>query len=182
MCREAARLVNEAGIELSSAEHVSRPLNRELIDHADLILTADRGHRSAVLALSPRARTTTFTLRQTTYLGPWVTGTSDILRIAAARAAGTDVWLPPGDLRATVPALPVDPAGRLTWLVAEMDAARGLAPRPGTNEADGADEGPAADDIADPHAVGFAEHPRAVDQAVTAAAMIVSVMAEVLSS
>lgn len=41
---------------------VSRPLTTDLVDHADLILVMEPGHRSAVLGLSPQADTKTLLL------------------------------------------------------------------------------------------------------------------------
>ena len=44
--------------------HLSRTLDAHHIEQADLILTATREHRAAVLAMSPRALRKTFTLRE----------------------------------------------------------------------------------------------------------------------
>lgn len=43
--------------------HLGRRLTRDLVSGADLVLTATRAHRSAVVRLHPRALRTTFTLR-----------------------------------------------------------------------------------------------------------------------
>jgi len=44
--------------------HVATYLTEKLAENADLVLTASREHRSAVVRLSPRATRRTFTLRQ----------------------------------------------------------------------------------------------------------------------
>lgn len=55
---ELARLGHEA------TEHRSRVLDLHHIEQADLVLTAAREHRAAVLAMAPRALRKTFTLRE----------------------------------------------------------------------------------------------------------------------
>ena len=47
-----------------STNHRARVLEGHHIEQADLILTAEREHRAAVLAMSPRALRKTFTLRE----------------------------------------------------------------------------------------------------------------------
>ncbi len=55
---ELARLGHEA------TRHQSRALDVHHVEQADLVLTASREHRAAVLAMSPRALRKTFTLRE----------------------------------------------------------------------------------------------------------------------
>ena len=55
---ELARLGHDA------TEHRARVLENHHIEQADLLLTAAREHRAAVLAMSPRALRKTFTLRE----------------------------------------------------------------------------------------------------------------------
>ena len=55
---ELARLGHEA------TRHQSRVLDVHHVEQADLVLTASRDHRAAVLAMSPRALRKTFTLRE----------------------------------------------------------------------------------------------------------------------
>ncbi len=55
---ELARLGHE------KTEHRSRTLDLHHVEEADLVLTASREHRAAVLAMSPRALRKTFTLRE----------------------------------------------------------------------------------------------------------------------
>jgi protein-tyrosine phosphatase len=45
-------------------DHLSRTLDVHHVEQADLVLTATREHRAAVLAMSPRALRKTFTLRE----------------------------------------------------------------------------------------------------------------------
>jgi len=56
----AVATLRESGIGLGS--HRSRPLTRELIDAASLIVVMTAGHRNQVTALSPRAIEKTFLL------------------------------------------------------------------------------------------------------------------------
>jgi protein-tyrosine phosphatase len=58
----AAQVLKERGI--SPGRFASRPLTRELVGGANLILTADRGQRSECVSLVPAATRHTFTLRQ----------------------------------------------------------------------------------------------------------------------
>jgi hypothetical protein len=144
---------------------------------ANLILVADRGHRTAVGQVAPATRRRTFTIRQAARLATWVVGDSGVLAIARRKAKGEDPALEPDDLRAAVPALPAVPTARLEWLVGELDAARGLAP---VNEADDlADWG--IDDIGDPHVVGWHLHDEAVASGLAASAAIVAALREVLA-
>jgi protein-tyrosine phosphatase len=55
---ELARLGHEA------KSHLSRTLDVHHVEQADLVITAAREHRGAVLAMSPRALRKTFTLRE----------------------------------------------------------------------------------------------------------------------
>jgi protein-tyrosine phosphatase len=48
----------------TNADHSARVLEAHHIEQADLLLTAAREHRAAVLAMSPRALRKTFTLRE----------------------------------------------------------------------------------------------------------------------
>lgn len=48
----------------TATDHLARGLDIHLIEQSDLILTAAREHRAAVLAMSPRALRKTFTLRE----------------------------------------------------------------------------------------------------------------------
>lgn len=94
----------------------SQPVTTDLIDGADLVLTAARRHRGAVIALRPRARVRVFTLRE-----------------AAALSTG----LPPHVLRGPVT------AERMRLVVEELDALRGVAgaPRDGALDVPDAHDG-----------------------------------------
>jgi protein-tyrosine phosphatase len=48
----------------SPENHVAQDLTRALLDEADLVLTASRDHRSAVVSMMPSASRKAFTLRQ----------------------------------------------------------------------------------------------------------------------
>ncbi|WP_083527745.1 arsenate reductase/protein-tyrosine-phosphatase family protein [Curtobacterium ammoniigenes] len=59
---DAAAQARRLGLDPS--EHRSAPLTTEDVRQADLILTAERSHRSAVVRLDPRAAGRTFTILQ----------------------------------------------------------------------------------------------------------------------
>jgi protein-tyrosine phosphatase len=46
------------------SSHRSRYLTAEIVEGADLVLTAERSHRAAVVSLAPRASRRTFTIKQ----------------------------------------------------------------------------------------------------------------------
>ncbi|GGL04727.1 protein-tyrosine phosphatase [Curtobacterium luteum] len=47
-----------------AASHRSRYLTPEIVESADLVLTAERSHRAAVVSLAPRATKRAFTIKQ----------------------------------------------------------------------------------------------------------------------
>ena len=157
--------------------HQSSRLTAEMVDSADLILTADRTHRRSVLALSPKARTRAFTIRQAGRLASWVTAPEGPLDVAAARAAGAVIDLDPLDPLAGVPPLPALPGARLAWLLSEVDAARGMAPLELTGQWTAWDP----DDIGDPHVEGDEVHPDAAAAAVGAALELASAVEATLN-
>lgn len=103
--------------------HESQPLTAGLIESADLVLTAAREHRTAVVEMYPAARTRTFTIRQAGRLAQWLL---DAGMVDAARHGGD---FEDGDPRRLVAALPATAQARASWVVEELDAARGW-PRP----------------------------------------------------
>lgn len=59
------RIVAAAGLSRSLvSHHRSRRLDEIALDRRDLVLTADRGHRRAVVQANPRVSKRTFTLRE----------------------------------------------------------------------------------------------------------------------
>jgi protein-tyrosine phosphatase len=105
-----------------AAGHRARPLTADDVRSAALVLGAARAHRSAAVALMPSVQRRAFTLAQ------------------AARAAGLlaqDGDLPPSGVGGG--------RDRLARCVEQLDARRGLGPRP---------ERPADDDLPDPHDPG----------------------------
>ncbi len=152
------------GMPGSSETHRSRLVTADMLGEADLILTADRGHRAELAKLAPNSRSKTFTMRQAARLATWITGPGGVLKVAVDKAAGAAAPLPAGDPLESVPALPTQPVPRLQWFVAELDAARGMAPA-GIESPPGWDP----DDVADPHAVGYQLHPLAIGEVATAA-------------
>lgn len=105
----------------TETEHLSRLLVADDVRAASLVLTAARDHRAAVARLVPAAQGYTFTLAQAA-------------RIAAWRS-----------LQEVTPLGEGSGQSRLAWLVRELDAGRGMAPR---------SQGEADDDIPDPHLDG----------------------------
>ena len=104
MCDQAA-----AWAGLDPAAHTAREVDPAIVESADIVLTADRGHRAALARLAPACRPRLFTLRQ-----------------AAGIAATLTDDLRAGQVPDQAPALPPQPVERLRWLVGELDAARGV--------------------------------------------------------
>ncbi|SFR72172.1 protein-tyrosine phosphatase [Agromyces sp. CF514] len=167
MTPEAADLAVRLGADPTG--HAARRLTAQLIEDADLVLTATRAHRAQVAELVPRAARRAFTLRE-------------FARVLAFLAA--DGGLDTGDdtpdpdsvaqrLGATVLAL--QDSGSTSRLQRATDAAarsRGLAPPP---------PDPNDDDILDPYGAPIAiydEAGRLIDDAVDS---IVSALASSVS-
>ena len=131
------------------AGHRSRRVSRHDLDLADLVLALDRTHRAALAQLHPGRRPRTFTLRQ-----------------AAAAAVVITAALRNGSVPEGAPMMPTDPSDRFSWWVEELDAIRayvtGEEGRPvGALSVD-------AQDVPDPHVVGYQYHPMAVELIVSA--------------
>lgn len=78
-------LATLAGRGIDGAAFRARQLTAELVEGADLVLTASREHRAAAVTLVPRAAARAFTVRELDRLLSAVTGpTADL--VAAARA------------------------------------------------------------------------------------------------
>ena len=132
------------------ASHRARAVTPALVQQADLVLALERLHRAELARLAATTRPKTFTLRQTAALS----------RVVGASLAGQE--LPAG-----APPMPGDAVARLRWWVGELDAARGLAPRP-SQVTDAASEDPASwhpDDVLDPHVLGSQIHGPVLDLA-----------------
>jgi len=103
-CEESIRLVDS--LSYSQADRSTAiALKLTGIVEADLILTAERAHRAAIVQAFPLARPYTFTLRQA----------AEIARGLTSAPLPTAVRLPPAS----------DPAARLRWFIDELDAGRG---------------------------------------------------------
>ena len=125
-----------------AAEHRSQALTADLVAWADLILPAARDHRPSILELAPASRTRTFTIRQAGRIADWIVDSGIVAagRERSGSGEGPEAWaeaFPLGDPRRDVPPLPDDPAARRLWVVAEMDAGRGLAGAPPSGAASG---------------------------------------------
>jgi protein-tyrosine phosphatase len=119
--------------------HTSRQLELADIKASTLILTASQRHRTAVIEMRPSAQVRTFTLAQAARIARW--------RTSGGRAA-----MPLEVSRGGLPE-------RLLWLLEEMDAGRGTAPRPVSET---------ADDLLDPHLDRGAKHPDVLSGLLTA--------------
>ncbi|MEI2785754.1 MAG: hypothetical protein V9E82_08665 [Candidatus Nanopelagicales bacterium] len=154
--------------------HRSAPLSPEAVEWADLVLTAAREHQAGVVEIDPQARQRTFTIKQAGRLSQWLLSAG---MVAAARAPGQ---YPEGDPRRFVAPLPT--VGRTEWLVAELDAARGMAPVPVEPGMAGRrrrrTETPHPDDIPDPHVLGDEWHPVAREQIMAATGPLVALLGE----
>lgn len=159
-----------------AGDHESRLLTGDIAAQADLILTADRTHRRDLLAMLPGARAKTFTVRQAGRLAAWVAGPAGTLPVASLQAAGGELDLDPLDPRVAAPPLPPSAAGRLQWFVGELDAARGMAPKPEESAAVLWD----VDDIGDPHVEGSQIHAAAAQSEAAAAAALAQAIATTL--
>jgi protein-tyrosine phosphatase len=102
----------------ATVRHTSRQLELADIKASTLILTASQRQRTKVIELRPSAQVRTFTLAQAARIAQWRTQTAAVLPVGA------------------------DLPDRLLWLVEELDAHRGAAPRPVPES---------ADDLPDPH-------------------------------
>lgn len=161
-------------------QHRSQRLTAEHVRWADLILTAAREHRTAVLDFDRQARDKAFTIRQAGRLSQWLL---DAGMVAAARQAVPDLF-DEGDPRRLVTPLPADVEHRTGWLLAELDAARGMAPIPPPPVPAGrrrrrADEDQHPDDIPDPHVLGLGWHDLANEQLQESTGALVALLREV---
>jgi protein-tyrosine phosphatase len=95
----SAYAVRELGIDTSS--HVARRLTLDMIRAADLILTADSGHRSIIVQQEPLVFRRTFTIREFARLGAGLGPLGDEptpqrLRARVAEVAGQRGLVEPG--------------------------------------------------------------------------------------
>lgn len=90
----AAKLLARQGIAHDVFR--ARRLDEDLVEGADLVLTATRDHRAAVVTLVPHARPKTFTIREFARLVERVEAAPDPRSLVAAAAAQRgQVWSPP---------------------------------------------------------------------------------------
>lgn len=167
--------------------HRSQPVTADLVAWADLVLTAAREHQATVLALDPAARPRTFTIRQAGRLAQWLLE-EDLITAARQRDNAPDGWserFADGDPRQYVMPLPAAADRRAAWLVAELDAARGMAPAlvtpgppPGRWRRRRDEQAPHPDDIPDPHVLGAQWHGPAAEQIAQATAPLAVVLRE----
>ncbi|MGV1037825.1 MAG: hypothetical protein ACOYD0_12495 [Candidatus Nanopelagicales bacterium] len=142
----------------------------------DLILCAARSHVSAMVGSDPALRSSTFTMRQACRLAHWVV-TDGPLEMGVRKLNGDVIDADRTELVTLTPALPADVGQRLTWLITEMDAARGLAPMP--PEMPDPHHG---DDIPDPHVLGYNLHRMSADLILGAMAIFNQALSRVLSA
>lgn len=142
-----------SGLTAPPALGQSRPLDEASIREADLILTAERMHAEVVLRTCRDARSRVFTARNAGRLAEWVTSNGPLDAVVARRDESDSPAVDAGEQFSQVPDLPDLLVARARWLVAEMDASRGL---PGSPRGD---DGMDPSDIPDPHVLGLELHP-----------------------
>ena len=147
------------------AGHSARAVIPALVQDADLVLPLERFHRAELARLAATARPRTFTLRQ-----------------AAALSAVVGTSLASQEIPTGAPPMPGDAVARLQWWVGELDAARGLVPRP-PEVTDAAPDSPESwhpDDVPDPHLLGSQIHGPVMDLAEQQVLAIASAITQVL--
>jgi len=170
----------QAFIGVSDASGAARLLADDQLETVELMLTADRSHRGHVVALQPSARPRVFTMIEAARLASWVVSDVGVIDFARRKAKGEDVTSELGDMRVMTNPLPADSIGRLRWLVTEMDAARGIAPF-GENHFEYLRiDSIRADDLPDPHVVGFNLHEPVAAATAAAAATFAAAVRTVL--
>lgn len=90
---KAGTLLASEGI--ACAEFRARRLDPAMIEAADLILTATREHRTAVVTMAPNALPKTFTIREFSRLTEHVGAVDAEDLVAAAAGQRGRVWVPP---------------------------------------------------------------------------------------
>ncbi|MBA1334088.1 MAG: Low molecular weight protein tyrosine phosphatase [Firmicutes bacterium] len=63
--KHAVMVMGERGIDLSG--HRSKPVNRDMLEQADLVLTMTQNHKKAVLDMTPQLEGRVFTLKEFVY-------------------------------------------------------------------------------------------------------------------
>ncbi|MFZ1363251.1 MAG: hypothetical protein WAS05_10050 [Candidatus Nanopelagicales bacterium] len=142
-----------AALGLDLPGHASRPLTTEILNEADLVVTAAESHVSEAILLAPTVRQRIFSLPQAARYARWITN-GPVLSTALAKARGETIVPDFKHPETMTDPLPADSLGRLHWLVRELDAARGVAPeaKPSPDRRWG------ANDIPDPHVLGSELH------------------------
>ena len=115
---KTSRALSNAGYD--APESLSRGINTELVESADLILTASRRHRTHVVRMSPEALAKTFTMREFARYCVWAleqpgeANQSPAERLSVAVAFAQDKRGLSFPARAEDDDIP-DPAGRSRW-------------------------------------------------------------------
>ncbi len=179
---------------LHDVAHTSQVLTADLLGWADLVLPAARDHMPGIAALDPGARRKSFTIRQAGRLAAWMLRYEIVTAAVERRSVADSEWpqqYPADDPRRFVTALPVDPRQRGSWLVEELDAARGMVPVPADPEPAKASRWrrrapgvPAThgDDVPDPHELGTQWHEPAYQYLQEATDPLADILAEVLGA
>lgn len=159
-------------IGLVNTAHLSQPLTLEMARGADLILTAERGHGGAVIALEPASRQRCFNLTSASRLAKWV-AEPETLRFAVSRRSGASPDRALGPVGLIEP-LPTKGEARLRWMVTEMHHNRGVVS--GSTFASRR----TPDDIPDPHVLGSHLHSSTAQLIADSVADLATAMAAVL--
>lgn len=133
MCHEAAEFVTRTGVRVDTGRR-GVPASPELLQQADLILTADAQVRAAVVALDPGTRTRLFALRSAGLAADHLLTQGLVPLARAAHAAGLPRATDEVDGEAVVRVTALGPTDGVRWIQEELAAALGF-----THAVDGTD-------------------------------------------
>lgn len=137
-----------------ASDQTARQLTGSMLANADLVLTAERKHADAVVAVSPEAGARCFTVREAARIASWVAADSSPVGSLSPGASSDSV------------------TDRLRRFVAQMDCARGhLRPPSETRLPYG------VEDVPDPHVLGINLHEMSAQMVITSVNELVAAAA-----
>jgi protein-tyrosine phosphatase len=168
--------IAQAHVGRSSRDQTALQLTGEMLAEADLVITAERKHADAVASVGMEFSRRCFPARAAARLATWVVD-SGSLEVAIRKTSGEVIERDFAHPESLSDPLPLDPAARLRWLVAQMDGGRGLAPSPPAGNLPYGVE-----DIPDPHVLGFNLHEMSAEMIIAAVAEFSAAANAVLSA